>query len=88
MGTNELLNGRAEFIQNFEDTCTLVMNAVRELFRERGLLNETVKDYLDELTIYLNCKKSNVIKNTNETVFHKFSYNFSVINLKILKQRI
>tara|TARA_B100000963_G_C22625245_1_gene671996 strand:+ start:114 stop:2147 length:2034 start_codon:yes stop_codon:yes gene_type:complete len=87
MGTNELLNGRAEFIQNFEDTCTLVMNAVRELFRERGLLNETVKDYLDELTIYLNCKKSNVIKNTNETVFHKFSYNFSVINLKNIKTK-
>ena len=42
---------------------------------------------MDELTIYLNCKKSNVIKNTNETVFHKFSYNFSVINLKNIKTK-
>ena len=40
MGTNELLNGRAEFIQNFEDTCTLVTNAARELFRGKRLLTK------------------------------------------------
>ena len=80
MGTNELLNGRAEFIQNFEETCKLVMDALKELLNEKSYLTKEIEEYLYELTLYLNFKKSNVVKNTSDTFMYKFNFNFSDIN--------
>jgi hypothetical protein len=80
MGTNELLNGRAQFIQNFEETNKLVIDSVKEILKEKELLSDDIVEYLDELFIFLNLKKRNVVSDTTQVFFHKFKFNFNKID--------
>jgi radical SAM superfamily enzyme YgiQ (UPF0313 family) len=79
LGTNELLLHRAQLFTEIEDTCHLLIQAVKETLREINLLTDDVDSYLDELESFTVLRKQDPFTNTDAVRFGTFRYDFEDI---------
>ena len=79
LGTNELLLHRAQLFTEFEDTCHLLIQAVKGTFREINLLTNDVGNYLDDLESFTVLRKQDPFTNTDAVKTGTFRYDFEDI---------
>ena len=79
LGTNELLLHRAQLFIEFEDTCHLLIQAVKGTLRESNLLTKKVENYLDELEAFIVLRKKDPFTNTDASTSGTFRYDFEAI---------
>jgi tRNA A37 methylthiotransferase MiaB len=78
LGTNELLEHRAQLYAEIEDTLTTLTQAVKNFLGDKGLLDGTAEDYFDQLREFLSCRKKG-IQNTELVIEGDFKYDFKDI---------
>ena len=79
LGTNELLLHRAQLFTEFNDTCRLMITAVKGTLQDRNLLTSAVESYLDELERFTVLRKKDPFTNTDVVNTGSFSYDFEAI---------
>jgi len=78
LGANELLDHRADFYINFDDTLNVLVKAVKSYLDDAGLSTDAVIQYLDETKEFILLKKNEVYKAELE-LEHTFKYDFKAI---------
>ena len=53
LGYNELLTNRERLFSNFDDSCDLVFKSLEGTLIQKNLLTQKIKNYLDELKIFV-----------------------------------
>ena len=79
LGTNELLLHRAQLFTEFNDTCRLLIDAVKGTLQGRKLLTKAVESYLDELERFTVLRKKDPFTNTDAVSIESFTYDFEAI---------
>ncbi|MGH6952601.1 MAG: hypothetical protein ACREGL_00340, partial [Alphaproteobacteria bacterium] len=78
LGTNELLGHRAMLYLELEDVSAVFVEAVKQFLAERGMLDDRMVVYLDEVRRYILCKKRDVHRSESR-VEDSFRYDFGAI---------
>jgi len=80
-GANELLESRAKLYLKFQDLSSVLNTAALRILSHRGQLTADIEEFLNELTIFIMCKKAEAYKQwENEEV--EFSYDFIACEFK------
>ena len=79
MGNNELLWHRALLFEEFKDICDLMFESINGVLKEKNLLSNKVKDYLDDLKKFTFMRKNDSILNTESIKSVMFRYDFETI---------
>lgn len=80
LGTNELLLHRAQLFSAFDETCQLLIVAVKGSLEESGLFSPQVERYLDELERFIVLRKAAPFTNTDGVYHGTFTYDFETIS--------
>ena len=78
LGINELVSHKALLYSDLNDTLQVITNALKVFLEERGQLDQSVSDYLDELTRFILCKKE-AVHETDRIIEDSFQYDFETV---------
>jgi hypothetical protein len=78
LGFNELTRAMGKMYHELEDIVGILVKAAKLCLEEKGLLNATTEDYINQLGEFLLCAKKN-IDNTDVEIVQSFNYDFKTI---------
>ena len=67
-------------INNFEDTCDLIFKSVKEILKQKALLNKDIEKYLIELKRFVSIRKKDPWINVDSVKSMTFNYDFESIS--------
>jgi hypothetical protein len=79
LGINELLVHRAFLFSEFEDISNLMFRSVKETLRAKGVLNQKIEQYLNDLKDFTISRKADIFKDVDMNTKRHFRYDFGVI---------
>ena len=79
LGYNELLTNRERLFSNFDDSCDLVFKSLEGTLKQKNLLTQKIKNYLDELKIFVSMRKKDLLDTNKKTKSADFKYDFEAI---------
>ena len=78
LGSNELLDHKALMYLDLDDSLSVLVEALKRYLVEKGMLNATAEQYLDQLKAFILCRKTNV-QETGPGRESTFNYDFKAI---------
>lgn len=80
LGYNELIDNRERLVNNFEDSCDLIFKSVKEILKQKALLNKDIEKYLIELKRFVSIRKKDSWINVDSVKSMTFNYDFESIS--------